>query len=162
MTQQAVQQVKDLVKHFDTAMMITRQPNDKLHGRPMQIAEANEDGMVRFATSLRSPKIKEIEDDDRANLVFQNSSQFLSMSGTVKIETGAKLIDRLWSESWRIWFPEGKDDPNICIITMTPEQAEFWDNSGMQGIAYAFKAAKAYIQGKQPEEDPNVHGKVSM
>ena len=162
MTQNAVEHVKDLLKNFNSVMMITHTANGKLHVRPMQIAEVSADGFLRFATSLASPKIAEISGDDHINLLFQNSSQFLSLVGTAEVEKNTPLIERLWSESWRIWFPEGKEDPNICIITVKPKQAEFWDNAGMQGIAYAFKAAKAYIQGTQPEEDPKSHGKISM
>jgi general stress protein 26 len=162
MTKKAVQHVKDLVKDFDRAMLITQKRDDEIHVRPMQIAEANEKGVLRFATSLRSAKVDEISDNDRVNLVFQNSSKFLVMSGKAKIETNVKLINRLWSESWRVWFPEGKGDPSICFITITPKDAEFWDNSGTKGIAYAFKAAKAYIQGTMPEEDSDAHGKVSL
>ena len=162
MAQKPVEHVKDLLKHFETAMMITHPARGKLHMRPMQIAETGTDGLLRFATSLISPKIEEISVDDQVHLVFQKSSRFLTLEGTAAIENDAKLVDRLWSEAWRVWFPEGKDDPNICIITVTPTQAEFWDNSGMHGIAYVFNAAKAYIQGKQPDEDPKAHGKVAM
>ncbi len=87
MTKKPFQHVKDLVKDFDKAMLITQKQQGKIHVRPMQIAETTDEGVLRFATSLRSAKIREISDDNRVNLVFQNSSQFLVMSGEAKIET---------------------------------------------------------------------------
>lgn len=162
MTSKPIEHVKDLMQHFDSVMMITHSLNGKLHARPMHIAEISPQGILRFATSLVSPKIKEISADDQINLLFQKSSRFLSLEGTAKIEKNSKLIDQLWSETWRVWFPEGKDDPNIGIISVVPKHAEFWDSSGARGIAYVFEAAKAYVQGKQPGEDPKLHGKVSM
>lgn len=154
--------VKDIMKHFDTAMLITHLPNDRSHARPMRIAEVGKDGVVRFATSKNSPKIKEITKDHSVHLVFQSSSVFLSLIGKAKIEDDPKLVKRLWSEPWRVWFPKGEDDPSICIIAVTPDEAEFWDNSGMEGISYAFKAATAYVQGKKPAIDPSIHGKVAL
>ena len=33
----------------------------------------------------------------------------------------------LWSEEQRIWFPGGIDDPDLALLKVKVEQAEYWD-----------------------------------
>ncbi len=162
MSTSKVEHVKDLLTDFKTAMLMTHLPNNKSHVRPMQIADTTEVGAVRFATSITSPKIDEISKNKNVSLVFQSSSTYMCIHGTAKYEKDKALVEELWSEAWRVWFPKGKDDPELCIITVTPQEAEFWDNSGSEGLIYAFEAAKAYLQGKKPAVDEQIHAKVRM
>ena len=162
MTQSPAQHIKELLKTFDTAMLITHKGADGIHARPMQIVEKTDDGVVRFATSMKSPKIKEITKDEDVYLTFQGKSAYLALEGTADVEKDRATIDRVWDETLKVWFPKGKDDPDLCILTVTPKSAEFWDNSGMEGISYMFKAAKAYVSGTRPEIDKDIHGKAKL
>ena len=65
-------------------------------------------------------------------------------------------------EAWKLWFPEGKDDPSICLIHFSPEDGEYWNNAGAQGLKYAFEAVKAYVKGTTPESDHAHHAKVDL
>ncbi|MBK6532914.1 MAG: pyridoxamine 5'-phosphate oxidase family protein [Deltaproteobacteria bacterium] len=40
-------------------------------------------------------------------------------------------------------FPEGKDDPNLCLVVLHPDEAEFWDMSGPKGIRYLSSSGRA-------------------
>lgn len=155
--------LNDLLKSFSTAMMITRSGDRSIHGRPMHIAEISKDGELYFATSLDSGKLRDIENDPDVTLIFQGDSVFISLQGTAHLSTDPDLIDRLWSESWRVWFPEGKDDASLVILRIEPQDAEYWDNSGSEGISYAMTALKAYIKGEQAVvADPGQHAKVVL
>lgn len=163
MTVHPQRHLNDLLKKFSTAMMITRSGDRSIHGRPMSIAEIGEDGELYFASSLDSGKLRDIELDPEVTLIFQGDSVFISLQGTAHLSTDPELIDRLWSEAWRVWFPEGKNDPSLVILKIDPEDAEYWDNSGGGGLTYAMTAMKAYIKGEQPTiKDTARHAKVAM
>ncbi len=144
--------LNDLLKNFSTAMMITRSGDKSMHGRPMSIAEIGEGGELYFATSLDSGKLRDIELDPDVTLIFQGDSIYISLHGTAHLSTDPELIGRLWSEAWRVWFPAGKGDPSLVILKIEPQDAEYWDNSGGEGISYAMTALKAYIKGERPAE----------
>jgi general stress protein 26 len=154
--------VKDLLKDFDTAMLVTRKSSSAVHARPMHIAEITENGTVYFATSKTSPKAQEIENDAHVTLIFQEKSKFIAMYGVASLVDDQKLIDRLWSETWKVWFPKGKSDPALTILKVSPDNAEYWDNEGLQGLSYVFSAAKAYMKGETPKTDADTHGKVAL
>jgi general stress protein 26 len=163
MTKSPQRNLQDLIEDMDVAMMITFGGGQRPHARPMQIAEVTEDGDLYFATSMDSAKLRDIETDPQTMLIMQEGSTYVSLSGTAHPSTDRALIDRLWSEAWKVWFPDGKDDPNIVILRIEPNEAEYWDNSGVEGIAYAMTALKAYVKGERPSEtDAAQHGKVRM
>jgi general stress protein 26 len=151
----------DLVKDIKTAMMITRS-GSKLHARPMSVADLRADADAYFATSLDSPKVAEIEADPHVMITFQDGRQFAVLSGNARIVRDRALIDKLWSEAWKVWFPGGKDDPSLCLIKLDAQEGEYWDSSGTEGLRYLFEGVKAYVQGRKPETDSDQHAKVKL
>lgn len=156
------QHLYDLVKDFDTAMFVTKDAGGKLHARPMSVAELRPDADAYFATSLDSPKIDEIAANPEAMITFQSGSQFAFISGTARVLRDRALIDRLWSEAWRAWFPGGKDDPSLCILKVEAREGEYWDNSGVKGVRYLFEGVKAILQGEKHEVHSGDHAKVKL
>lgn len=152
----------DLLKDFDTAMLVTRSNDGHMHSRPMAVAEMREDADAYFVTGIDSPKVAEINANPNVTLTFQSKTQFASVSGRATIVQDRALIDRLYKEDWKIWFPQGKSDPSISILKFSAQDGEYWDNAGAQGLKFLFRAAKAYVKGEQPKEDEKQHAKVDL
>lgn len=152
----------ELIKDFDTAMLVTHSSGGGMHARPMAVAQLKPDADAYFATSIDSPKIDEISADPRALVIFQGKSQFATVRGMARVERDRALIDKLWSEQWRLWFPGGKDDPKLCLLKVEATDGEYWDNSGAQGLEYVFEGMKALVQKRRPETDQKQHAKVSF
>ena len=124
------QHLYDLVKHYDTALVITYRADGKAHARPMAVAQLQADLDAYFATSITSPKVEEIEVNSSILVAFQSESEHAVIYGKATIVRDRNLIHKLWSESWRLWFPDGKDDPSICLVRVDAEEA----NTGI-GVA---------------------------
>ncbi|MEP6608843.1 MAG: pyridoxamine 5'-phosphate oxidase family protein [Burkholderiaceae bacterium] len=152
----------DLLKDFDTAMLVTRSADGHMHARPMAIAELGTDAHAYFVTSIDSPKASEIEAHPTVTLTFQSSKQYASVSGQAEIVRDRALIERLYKEDWKIWFPKGKSDPSMSLIKFTAQDGEYWDNAGVQGLKFLYEAAKAYVKGETPKEDRKQHAKVDL
>lgn len=161
---QAQQNFTEVLKKFDTAMLVTHtSQGGPLHGRPMAVADTEEDGSVWFITGADTPKLSEIQKDSEVVATFQASRVFLSVTGKVQIVRDRARIEQVWKESFRAWF-DGKDDPNIVLLRVAPSQAEYWDNTGLKGVAFALKVASAYVSGKELRGPGSVdqHGKVEL
>jgi len=160
----AEQNFFELLKKFDTAMLVTHSGKAApLHARPMAIAETSEDGSIWFVTGKDTPKVDEIQHDTELVATFQHDRQFLSVSGRAELHNDRARIHKVWKESFRVWF-NGKDDPNIVLIRLNPSSAEYWDNTGLAGVKFALKFAAAYVTGTQIKgsDDVNTHAKVSL
>ena len=152
----------ELTKHFKTAMLVTASRDGGIHARPIAVAEMKPDADAYFSTSIESPKIAEIEADPRVLITFQGRNEFATIEGTATVVRDRALIDRLWAEDWRLWFPEGKDDPTLCLLKVSAESGEYWDTSGVQGIKFLFEGMKAIFQGRQPVKDAAQNAKVAL
>lgn len=150
----------ELLKGFKTATVVTRDFGG-LHGRPMSVGHVDEDGTLWFLTDLQSAKVAELAQDARALVSLSESDRYLVMTGEFAVVRDPDKAKSLWKEPFRVWF-KGPEDPALTLLRFDPEQGEYWNNAGAQGIKQAFRAAKAYIQGEQLKDtdDPGVHGRV--
>lgn len=162
MGKSAERRLSELLDGFDTAMLITNGLDGALNARPMAVADVSKESELFFVSSASSTKVKEVENDSDVTLIFQNKSTFVSLHGKAIVVQDLALVAKLWSEAWRVWFPEGKADPSIRLLKVSPLDAEYWDSSGVQGISYAFEAAKAYIKGTTPATSEKQHGKIAL
>ena len=152
----------DLIKDFDTAMLATRSDDGTVRARPMAVQEVNARGGLVFCAGLDSPKIDELHADPRVGVILQGKTKYASLSGNATIDRDRSRIHAMWKEDWKIWFPGGKNDPNLCLIDVDVTEGEYWDNSGARGVRYIVEAAKAYVSGDSPKEARDQNAKVSL
>lgn len=156
------QHLIEIIKRFDAAIVLTHDPAGGKHGRPMAVVAVEDSGDIFFVTDLGSAKVAEIKDDNDVVLTFQSGNRFAIVEGPGEVIVDDKLVEKYWQESWRLWFPEGKQDWRLCLIRVTPARGEYWDRGGLEGVRFVFDAAKALATRTIPEERPGTHGKVQM
>jgi general stress protein 26 len=163
MPDDSIEKIHAMLEDFDTAMLVTHS-QDVARARPMAIACVESNCALWFFTGRDTAKVHEIEESRRVLIVCQNDhSSYLSLSGSAQLVSNRAKVRELWKETYRNWFPEGVDDPNLVLISVQPEAAEFWDNKGLNGIRYAFELVKAYATGTRPEvKEGEQHGKVAL
>jgi general stress protein 26 len=154
----------ELVRDFETAMLVTRGSDGALRGRPLSVAKESDDGRLFFAIRVESLHVHELAGDPNVAVVFQDEQRHVSLSGTARLRRDRALIEELWSDTWKLWFPYGLDDPNLAIIEVRPTSGEYWDRTGLAGMRYLFAAMKAYATGAKPPDgdDDRQHTKVPL
>jgi len=148
--------LRDLAPKFGSAMLVTHHASE-LRSRPMSIAEVL-DREIWFSTSVHTGKVDELEKDARALVTMQEPRLYLSLAGTCTLSRDRAHIERLWSESWKLWFPKGKQDPDIVLIGLRIERGEYWDMSGHRGARFLWEATKAYFSGEPAKDLQETHG----
>ena len=151
----------DVVNDFDVAMLVTHTA-DAIHARPMAIARLDDDLGAYLVTNINSLKVDEISVNPQATLTFQSAKKFAAVRGELTVLSDRQLIKQMWKEAWKLWFPDGKLDPNIALLKFTAHEGEYWDNAGMQGLKFVIDAAKAYMAGETPKTDDAQHAKVRL
>ena len=58
------------------------------------------------------------------------------VNGEAEIILDKSKIEELWTPVAKIWFKEGKDDPNISIIKVLPTTAYYCDTNGNRMINF--------------------------
>jgi general stress protein 26 len=148
----------ELMKKIGFAMLVTRD-GDKLRARPMSAYLERENNAIYFLTDARRHKDDEIARNPGINLSFADASaqKYVSLTGTAVVSNDRAKIKELFSTPAKAWW-ESADDPNIRVLKVTPDDAEYWDSPGTV-VSYV-KMAAAAVTGTRPDIGEN--RKVSM
>lgn len=148
----------DLMKKIGFAMLVTRDGN-KLRARPMSAYLARDENMIYFLTDARHHKDEEIARNPQVNLSFADagSQTYVSLTGTAAVSNDRNKIRDLFTTTAKAWW-DSAEDPNIRLLKITPDDAEFWDSPGTV-VSYV-KMAAAAVTGTRPDIGDN--RKVSM
>ena len=143
----------ELMKKIGFAMLVTHD-GDKLRARPMSAYLEPENNAVYFLSDVRRHKDEEIAKNPGINLSFADASnqKYVSITGTAVVSNDRAKIKQLFSTPAKAWW-DSAEDPNIRILKITPDDAEFWDSPGTV-ISYV-KMATAAVTGARPEIGEN-------
>ncbi|MEA2835964.1 MAG: hypothetical protein QOD89_514 [Bradyrhizobium sp.] len=143
----------ELMKKIGFAMLVTRD-GDKLRARPMSPYLERENNAIYFLTDVHRHKDDEIARNPNINLSFADPSgqKYVSVGGTAAVSNDRAKIRELFSTPAKAWW-DSADDPNIRVLKISPEEAEFWDSPGTI-ISYV-KMAAAAVTGTRPEIGDN-------
>ena len=68
-----------------------------------------------------------------------------------RTDEAKKQIQELWNPILKAWFPLGMDDPKLCLIKVTTEDAHYWNSHSSKMVVY-FKMLKAIANKERYEE----------
>ena len=144
-----IQRVWDLMRKIGFAMLVTRD-GDKLRARPMSAYLDRDNSAILFLTDARRHKDEEIARDPHVNLSFADAGKqkYVSVTGTAAISNDRARIRQLFSTPAKAWW-DSAEDPDIRVLEITPDDAEFWDSPGTV-ISYV-KMAAAVATGTRPD-----------
>lgn len=149
---QAAQKIKELAEKASTCLFITNLTQLPLSDRPMSTLKVDEDGYIWFFSKNDSEKNEDILMDNRVQLFYANpaSSEFLSVYGTAKVIKDVQKTEELWNAFAKVYF-EGKDDPTLTIIKVSPQEGHYWDNKNGK-VIQLLKIMAGAITGKRMDD----------
>jgi general stress protein 26 len=151
----------ELISEFRFVMLTTAAADGSLHSRPMTMQDRDFDGDLWFFTSADAPKVWEANRGHQVNVSFSDphKNTYISVSGTANLVRDRKKIEELWKPPYKLFFPKGLEDPELALLKVTVEKAEYWDSpSSFLGRTFTF--AKAWATGKISALGD--HGKVEL
>ena len=86
-----------------------------------------------FVTGMNSNKVKRLLKDNRASVCYRLNGNNITLAGETEILTDQQTKDEFWNDGLIIHFPNGKTDPNYCIIKFTTKRVSLWiDNESAE------------------------------
>jgi general stress protein 26 len=157
----AINKLKELTEEARVCMFETILPSPPYNLRPMNIMETDDSGKLWFFSKKDSDKNREISHNPHVQLSFSNlgDSEYLSIYGRAEIVIDRQKFGELWNPLVKAWFPEGKDDPNLSLICVTPLNVYYWDTQHNKMVTL-FKLAASAISGKTM--DDSVEGELRI
>jgi general stress protein 26 len=151
--QEAIEKFKDLVKDVHVCMFTTLDEDHSLTSRPMITTSVDDEANVWFFTNEFSEKINEVSKDNIVHLIYSHPVKniYVDVKGSCSLVIDRKKMEELWNPELKNWFPEGIEDPRICLVKVSTETAHFW-NHGSSKMGLLFQMIKAIAKGEQYKE----------
>lgn len=96
-----------------------------------------DDFTVYLSTSRASDKVREIASDPRVSVYYSRPLLFhgVMISGQAEIIDDQALKDALWSNDWRIYWPDGPANADYVVVRIRPTDVRGWWGSKPYAIA---------------------------
>jgi general stress protein 26 len=152
----------ELIKDIKFGMFTAHHGNGHLHSRPMTTLNRDErSGVLWFFMSKSGEPVLDIESTPEVNISYGNASkdEYVSVSGTARVVNDPAKKEELWNPSYKGWFKGGVNDPDLALVAVTINHAEYWDVT-RNTATKIYEMAKAAMTGEEPKLAE--HSKVRM
>ena len=154
----------DLIKDIRFGMFTHRHANGMLHSLPLttQNRSMDEAATLFFFISRKSEVDSQIQQDNHVNVAYSSPSddRYVSVSGDAFLVEDPGKKETLWSPMAKAWFPGGPTDPDLALMEVRINHAEYWDVKESKMVQLA-KMAKAAFTG-EPPRDLGEHKELRM
>jgi general stress protein 26 len=141
------QRVRALIERASVAMLLNVDERGAHVGRPMLPLFVQDDPHIYFLTHQSSRKVRQLAARPQVGLSIVSANCYVVMAGSAHISRDSELIRRLWSPTFRAWFPEGKDDREATAIRVAVERIDYWEPPTNR-IARLLHAVWAVLTGR--------------
>ncbi|WP_080847857.1 pyridoxamine 5'-phosphate oxidase family protein [Cytobacillus gottheilii] len=136
--QEELETLRELIKDIDTAMLTTVS-EDGLVSRPMKTQEVEFDGDLWFFTKKETDKYEEIMHDQDVNVAYAGKS-YVSVRGRAEIVQDLNKKKDLWNKGLEKIMQTSYDNPNVVLIKVEAEAAEYWETGNFtKKVAFFYK-----------------------
>ena len=141
--------LKELIEDIKVGMLTTTDSDGTLRSRPLWTVGVEEDGTLWFFTSESSPKVAEAEADaGRVNVSYANPAKtdYVSVSGRATLVRDRERMRAMYTKWVEVFFPKGLDDPDLALLRVDIDKAEYWD-SPATAVGRLYALAKGLATG---------------
>ena len=158
---ESVKKLGEMIEGIDFAMLTTAEEDGTLRSRPMSTQQVEFNGDLWFFTRASSPKVEEVERERHVNVSYArpDAQRYISVSGKARLVRDPEKIKELWSPALKAWFPKGLDDPDLALLKVSVEGAEYWD-SPSSTVMHLVGFVKALATGQS--YDPGENEKINL
>ena len=83
---------------------------------------------------------------------------YVAIAGTAEVIVDAKKVQDLWAPSYQAWFPGGPNDPDLALIKVSVETAEYWS---APALTWPLSAGFVVMAPAQ-RDDPQFHARIVL
>ena len=135
--------------------MFTTWDGERQRSRPLSARVRREEHAIYFLVSAQGQKNWQIEQFPFVSVAWADTGKnhYVVISGPAKLSNDRAKIKDLWSRFDKAWWDD-ETDPDIRLITVTPEDAELWDSPNRL-VAFSLMLTAAAVTGAKTDFGDN-------
>jgi general stress protein 26 len=150
---EGLRKIRTMIDEQKTVMMASDLDKTPFSVCPMTIQQMDEQGDLWFFVSKKSGLFKDIEQDNRVQLLYadEDDDQYISIFGNATHIIAKQKREELWNSHLLNWF-KGKDDEDLALISVNMDNAYYWDHENAKLVSF-FKIGKSgYVKETSESE----------
>lgn len=138
-SQDPIETLAELIEGIEVAMLTSVADDGSLHSRPMATQNHRFDGTIWFFTRQDSPKVGEVQHERAVSVTYSDPHQqrYVAVAGRCEVVTDREKMRELWKPSLRAWFPDGLDDPQLSLLRIEVQEAQYWTSPTAAAVRLA-------------------------
>ena len=143
----------EMIKDIRFGMLTHRHPGGMLHAHPLTTLNKSidEGGTLYFFVSRKTELGQRLQQDGIVNVSYAKpeNDTYISVSGQARVSEDMPTKERLFNALTKAWFPGGASDPDLELVEIKIEHAEYWDVKESK-VTQLLKMATSALTGEQP------------
>jgi general stress protein 26 len=148
------QKLWDLIQHIRFAMLTHRHPGGGLHAHPLttQGKSLRPGEPLCFFVSRKTELGQRVRSDPSVCIAYADPAKdrYVSITGKARVSEDLAKKKSLFNALAKAWFPGGAEDPDLELLEVDIEHAEYWDVKESK-TTQVLKLAAAAVSGQRPE-----------
>jgi len=127
--------------------------NGLLCSRPLTTQNRSlDEGILYFFIPKDGEIAQDVKHDRRVNVAYANVDDdvYVSIAGEAWLSEEQAKKEELFNAFAKAWFPSGTTDPNLALLAVRLQSAEYW-NTKESKMTQLFKIVKAAMTGNPPD-----------
>ena len=125
-----ISKVTGIINDSHIGMFTTINEEGALVSRPLAVQDVKDDGDMWFFTSANTSQVAHIKANPAVNVSFGQRTEWVSVAGAAEVVTDRQLIHDMWNQVVEAWFPDGPDTPEVVLLHVDSDSAEYWSSPG--------------------------------
>jgi general stress protein 26 len=158
-----LQKLAELIQDIPYALLTTREADGTLHTRPMHTDAMEANGTLVFLTLASTAKAAEIEQDHQVSVAYmgKGADTVVAVAGTARVRKERQKLKELWKPFYKAWFPKGLEDPDLALLEVRIDRAEYWQTPSSV-VTRVVGAARALATGKSVAQTMGDHQQMNI
>lgn len=149
---ESLRELWSLIRDVRVAMLTTVGVDGRLHSRPMATQQVDPVDVLWFVSRKDSHKIDELTENQHVELTYASPERdlYVAASGRAQVVDDRAKTRELWNAAVQAWFPDGPDDPNVCLLRVDLDEAEYWLDRKPKSLRLT-QLLGAVVSGRPPQ-----------
>ncbi len=150
-----IKKLRELMNGIPVAMVTSMDDEtQQMRTRPMPVQRKPFEGTLFFFGKLK-PTAEGETRDVMVSLSNEDKNLYIAVAGKGTVSRNLEMMEELWHSGLNQWFPKGLGDPDLVLMQVEVEHAEYWDgpDNAVQRLAGFVKAVATRAPYRGPENE---------
>jgi general stress protein 26 len=150
-----------VLRTFRSGVVVATTDGARLVSTPVALADSSRDGRIWLLARPGAERLNALLTRP-VTVTLQAGEKYLAIAGSLRHVVSEAKLDEIWTESFRAWFPRGKQDLDLVLLQLRARQIEFWETGSLHPVRSWMNAARALLTPEEEAPETVDYGRITL